>query len=134
MKITRITPYLIGAERNFLFVVVETDTGLRGVGEGGITWREESTAGYIRAVEPLLIGQDPFRTEHLWQVMFRSGFFPAGRVGCAAISALDIALWDIKAQALGVPLYQLLGGLTRDKVACYPHARGNSTEELVAAA
>jgi galactonate dehydratase len=79
---------------------------------------------------PLLIGQDPFRTEHLWQVMFRSGFFPAGRVGAAAISALDIALWDIKAQALNVPLYQLLGGLVRDKVACYPHVRGNSPQQL----
>ena len=61
------------------------------------------------------------RTEHLWQVMHRCGFFPAGRIGAAAVSAIDIALWDIKAQALGVPLYQLLGGLVRDRVVCYPH-------------
>ena len=66
----------------------------------------------------MLIGQDPFRTEHLWQLMFRGGFFPAGRVGCAALSAIDIALWDIKAKALGVPLYQLLGGRVRDRVVC----------------
>jgi L-alanine-DL-glutamate epimerase-like enolase superfamily enzyme len=97
-----------------------------------VTWREAATAGFVDALAPLLLGEDPFRTEHLWQVMFRSGFFPAGRVGAAAISAIDIALWDLKAQALGVPLYQLLGGLVRDRVACYPHVRGNSNEEIVA--
>src|SRR5690242_6738813 len=100
MKITSVTPYTVGQERNFLFVVVETDSGLRGVGEGGVTFRERATEGFIADLAPLLVGQDPFRTEHLWQVMFRSGFFPAGRVGAAAISALDIALWDIKSQAL----------------------------------
>lgn len=134
MKITGINTYIVEAERHFLFVVVETDSGIRGLGEGGITWRESATAGYIDALSPLLIGEDPFRTEHLWQVMFRSGFFPAGRVGCAAISALDIALWDIKAKALGVPLYQLLGGRVRDRVACYPHIRGNTPAELAEAA
>jgi L-alanine-DL-glutamate epimerase-like enolase superfamily enzyme len=130
MRITDIRTYSVGQERNFFFLVVETDDGLKGVGEGGVTWREEATAGYVESLKPLLIGQDPFRTEHLWQVMFRSGFFPAERIGCAAISAIDLALWDIKAQALGVPLYQLLGGLCRDKVACYSHIRGNSAKEL----
>lgn len=130
MKITSIKSFPVGQERNFLFVVVETDAGIRGIGEGGITWREQATAGFISELAPLLEGQDPFRIEHLWQVMFRSGFFPAGRVGAAAISAIDIALWDIKAQALGVPLYQLLGGLVRDQVACYPHVRGNSPQQL----
>jgi len=134
MKIASVRSYSIGYERNFFFVVVETDNGLKGVGEGGITFKEAATAGYIEALTPLLIGQDPFRTEHLWQVMFRSGVFPAGRIGAAAISAIDIALWDIKAQALGVPLYQLLGGLVRDKVACYPHVRGTSAQELAEAA
>lgn len=133
MKITAVKPYIVGQERNFFFLVVETDEGLRGVGEGGVTWREQATAGYVAELTPLLVGQDPFRTEHLWQVMFRSGFFPAGRVGAAAISAIDIALWDIKAQALGVPLYQLLGGLVRDRVPCYPHVRGQSAQELAAA-
>lgn len=134
MQITSVRSYIVGQERNFYFVVVETDAGIRGIGEGGITWREAATAGVVEALTPVLIGQDPFRTEHLWQVMFRSGFFPAGRVGCAAISAIDIALWDIKAQALNVPLYQLLGGLVRDTVACYPHIRGESPAELADAA
>ena len=130
MKITQIKPHIVGEDRNFFFVVVETDEGIHGIGEGGITWRGKSMAGFIEPLESLLIGQDPFRTEHLWQVMFRSGFFPAGRIGCAAISAIDIALWDIKAKALGIPLYQLLGGRVRDQVVCYPHCRGDSPAKL----
>ncbi|HEY3235356.1 MAG TPA: galactonate dehydratase [Polyangiaceae bacterium] len=121
MKITSVKWFVAGDIRDFFFVVVDTDQGIRGLGEGGVTWREAATAGFVEALEPLLIGQDPMRTEHLWQRMFRSGFFPAGRVGCAAISAIDIALWDIKAKALNVPLYQLLGGKVRDRVACYAH-------------
>lgn len=134
MKITSITPHIVAEQRNFLFVVVETDEGLRGLGEGGITWREEATAGIVNALAPSLIGQDPRRTEHLWQVMYRCGFFPAGRVGAAAISAIDIALWDIKAQALGVPLYELLGGLVRERVVCYPHVAAPTAKDLAAAA
>lgn len=121
MKITSIQTHIVGEERNFLFVIVETDQGLRGIGEAGISWRESAMAGFIEALTPSLVGQDPLRTEHLWQVMLRCGFFPAGRIGAAAISAIDIALWDIKAKALGVPVYQLLGGLVRERVACYPH-------------
>lgn len=134
MKITAVKPFIVGQERNFFFVLIETDEGFKGIGEGGITWREDATAAFTRDFAPLLIGQDPFRIEHLWQVIFRSGFFPTGRVGCAALSAIDIALWDIKAQALGVPLYQIMGGLCRDKVVCYPHVRGATREELVEAA
>lgn len=70
---------------------------------------------------PDLVGQDPFRIEHLWQVMFRGGFFPGGGVQTSALSAVDIALWDIKGKALGVPVYELLGGRVRDRVVCYPH-------------
>jgi len=131
MKITAVKPILVGHERNFLFVKVETDEGIHGIGESGITWQEPAVAGMLQTLTPLLLGEDPFRTEHLWQVMFRSGFFPPGRIGCAALSAVDIALWDIKAKALELPLYQLLGGRVRDRVVCYPHVRGGSREELV---
>ena len=134
MKITSITPLIVADDRNYFFVIVETDEGIRGVGEGGITWREQAMAGFVEALAPSLVGQDPMRTEHLWQVMHRCGFFPAGRIGAAAISAIDIALWDIKAQALGVPLYQLLGGLVRDRVVCYPPIAATTTEGLVTAA
>ena len=134
MQITQIRTHIVGEARNSLFVVVDTDEGLYGLGEAGITWREAAVAGFIDALRPVLIGQDPRRIEHLWQVMFRCGFFPANRIGAAAISAIDIALWDLKAKALGVPLYQLLGGQVRDRVVCYPHIAADTTEGLVAQA
>ena len=118
--------------RSFLFVVVDTDEGVSGIGEAGITGRELAVAGMVEHLQSSLEGQDPFRIEHLWQVMFRSGFYPAGEILTAAIAAIDVALWDIKGKALGVPLYELLGGLVRDRVASYTHIHGRDTRELVA--
>lgn len=132
MKITDVRPYTVwGGGRNFLFVVVETDAGLTGVGEAGITSRELAVVGAIEHFKPLLIGQDANRIEYIWQMLHRSGFFPGEKIVCAAISAIDIALWDIQGKALGVPVYQLLGGLARDKVICYPHNTGHTLDELV---
>jgi L-alanine-DL-glutamate epimerase-like enolase superfamily enzyme len=131
MKITDITVHLVKERRTFLFVIVETDKGITGVGEAGITGRELAVAGAIEHFKPLLIGLDPFQTEHIWQLLFRGGFFPAQRILTAAISAIDIALWDIKGKALGVPLYELLGGKVRNKVACYCHNTGSTISELV---
>jgi len=129
MKITQIETYPVwGGHRNFLFVVVDTDEGIYGVGEAGITGRELAIVGAIEHFKPLLIGQDPARIEHIWQLLFRGGFFPAQRILTAAISAIDIALWDIKGKALGVPIYELLGGRVRDKVVCYPHNVGHNME------
>lgn len=134
MKITDIRTYIVGEVRNFFFVVVETDEGITGLGEGGITWREPAMAGFVEALTPSLLGENPMRTEHLWQVMYRCGFFPAGGVGAAAISAIDIALWDIKAKKLGVPVYELLGGLVRDRVVCYAHVPDGTVSEIAATA
>jgi galactonate dehydratase len=134
MKISNIETYPVwGGHRNFLFVVVDTDEGIYGVGEAGITGRELAVIGAIEHFKPLLIGQDPARIEHLWQLLSRGGFFPAQRILTAAISAIDIALWDIKGKALGVPIYDLLGGRVRDKVVCYPHnvGHGSSVGPLV---
>jgi len=129
MKITNIETYPVwGGQRNFLFVVVDTDEGIYGVGESGITGRELAIVGAIEHFKPLLIGQDPMRSEHLWQLLYRGGFFPAQRILGSAISAIDIALWDIKGKALGVPIYDLLGGRVRDKVVCYPHNVGRGKE------
>lgn len=129
MKITNIESYPVwGGFRNFLFVVVDTDEGIYGVGEAGITGRELAVMGAIEHFKPLLIGQDPFRIEHIWQTLFRGGFFPAQRILTAAISAIDLALWDIKGKTLGVPIYELLGGRVRDRVVCYPHNVGHSLE------
>src|SRR5687767_8853646 len=132
MKITDIQCYPVwGGSRNFLFVVVDTDEGISGVGEGGITGRELAVQGVIEHFKSFLVGQDARRIEHLWQMMFRGGFFPAGKIAASAISAIDIALWDIKGKALGVPVYDLLGGLCRDRLPCYPHCNGASVEALV---
>jgi L-alanine-DL-glutamate epimerase-like enolase superfamily enzyme len=127
VKITSIETYPVwGGGRNFLFVVVDTDEGIYGVGEAGLTGRELAVIGAIEHFKPLLIGENPFRTEYIWQKLFRGGFFPAQRIITSAIAAIDIALWDIKGKALGVPVYELLGGRARDKVVCYPHNRGDS--------
>ncbi len=131
MKIAAVKPFHIRAERPYLFVKIETDEGIYGIGEAGITWREWAVEGAIRHLESLVMGQDPFRTEFLWQRMHRRGFFPAQSILSSAMSAVDIALWDIKGKALNQPVYNLIGGLTRDRVVCYPHTGGSSLDELL---
>lgn len=132
MKITEIKVHLAAEWRTFLFVEVKTDAGITGFGESGLTTRELAVQGAITHLTPLIIGQDPFDTEILWQRMARTGFYPAGNAVSAAISAIDIALWDIKAQALDVPLYKLIGGKSRDRVMVYNHLNSSSTETLAA--
>ena len=131
MKITALKIFVAPSTGNF-FVKVETDGGLYGIGEAGLKRRGVAIGEVIRSFSPDVIGQDPFRIEHLWQVMFRGGFFPGGVVQSAAVSAVDIALWDLKGKALGVPVYELLGGRTRDKVVCYPHTGGQDIDGLIA--
>jgi len=127
MKITDIACYpLWGGIRNYTIVVVDTDEGLYGLGEAGLTSRELAEVGAIEHLKPLLIGQDATRIEHLWQMLSRGGFFPHGKVLGSVISAIDIALWDLRGKALGVPVYDLLGGRVRDKVVCYPHIGGRA--------
>ncbi len=135
MRISDIKVFPVwGGGRNYLIVKVETDNGLYGIGESGLTWRELAVLETVNTLKPLLIGQDPTRKEHLWQVMFRSGFFPGERTLSAAISAIDIALWDIHGKSLDVPVYELLGGRCRDRVVCYPHCGGATPEALAEAA
>src|SRR5579871_571839 len=95
-----------------MLVTVETDEGLTGIGDGG-------SPDMLRQCAAMLIGEDPTRIQHLWQFLYRGYFYPAGREKLHALGALDTALWDIKGKALGVPVYELLGGLTRDYVECY---------------
>ncbi|MFI6395991.1 mandelate racemase/muconate lactonizing enzyme family protein [Nonomuraea sp. NPDC050547] len=106
---------------SMMLLVLDTDEGLHGIGEVGIRSRQKAVAGAIEHLGELLVGEDPARIEHLWQVMFRRGFFPADRFVSAAIAAVDVALWDIKGKALGVPVYELLGGRVRDHVPAYIH-------------
>src|SRR5579863_2594534 len=117
MKITRVRFYHNPASpphfnQSFNIVTVETDQGITGIGEGGSKDTVEQCAAMI-------IGEDPSRIDHLWQMMFRGYFYPAGREKLDALGAIDLALWDIKGKALGVPVYELLGGLGRDHVECY---------------
>lgn len=134
MKISSIKTYLAKEWRTFLFVVVETDDGTYGLGEAGLTGRELAVQGAIEHFNPLLLGQDPSRTEHLWQMLWRGGFYPAGQVLSSAIAAIDMALWDLKAKALDTPLYQLLGGRCRDRVLTYNHLGSGSVEQVASQA
>ncbi|WP_428937159.1 mandelate racemase/muconate lactonizing enzyme family protein [Fontivita pretiosa] len=131
MKITDIECIPVQAPgRTLVPVLVHTDEGISGVGEGGLQRRWKAIQGAIEHMKRWLIGQDPMRIEYLWQRMFRGGFYPADRLIGSAIAAIDIALWDIKGKALGVPVYQLLGGRCRDYVQCFlsPTYRSNKTE------
>jgi galactonate dehydratase len=117
MKITAIRcyPAWIGI-RNQLLVKVETDAGASGWGESGLSGREKAVAGAIEHYAQFLVGRDPMHAGALWQEMYRSQYFEGGRVLTAAISAIDIALHDLRGKALGVPVHQLLGGKQRDRV------------------
>jgi L-alanine-DL-glutamate epimerase-like enolase superfamily enzyme len=131
MKITGIECLPVQDGRNCVFVVVDTDEGIYGVGEAGLTRRDAAIAGVCRDYASLLIGEDPFRIEHHWQRLSRGFFFPHDRIAGSALAAIDIALWDIMGKALGVPVYQLLGGRVRDKQVVYPHTGGGTPELLV---
>jgi galactonate dehydratase len=101
--------------QSFHIVTVETDQGITGVGEGG----SDET---VRQCAAMIIGEHAGRIDRLWQMMYRGYFYPAGREKLDALGAIDLALWDIKGKALGVPVYELLGGLARDHVECYSTA------------
>jgi galactonate dehydratase len=132
VKITAIRPYAawIGI-RNQLLVKVETDEGIYGWGESGLSGRELAVEGAIRHYAELLIGRDPMNISALWQELYRSQYYEGGRVLQAAISAIDIALHDIKGKALGVPVYQLLGGKHRDRVATFATTTAASGAEMI---
>ncbi|MEX0761323.1 MAG: mandelate racemase/muconate lactonizing enzyme family protein [Dehalococcoidia bacterium] len=117
MKITDIKPYPVWVgHRNQMLVKVETDSGIHGWGESGLSGRELAVEGAVKHYREWLIGRDPMRRGALWQEMYRSQYFEGGRTLTAAISAIDLALYDIAGKALGVPVYELLGGKHRDFV------------------
>lgn len=94
MKITDVKTFLVwDGVRNCTIVKVETDEEIYGVGEGGVTWKELAIEGAVRHFREMLVGEDPTRIEHIWQLLYRGGFFPGGNIPASAISAIDIALW-----------------------------------------
>jgi len=127
MKITRVTALPID---RYLFVEIETDSGLTGLGESGTWGHLEASQAAIEKFGAYLVGEDPRRIEHHWNVMYRTAHFRGAAI-MGAISAIDIALWDIKGKHYGVPVYELLGGKVRDKARVYYHVFGNTLETLV---
>src|SRR5262244_3440331 len=120
--------------RNFVTLKILTEGGVYGLGDATLNGRELAVASYLNDhVLPLLIGRDARRIEDIWQYLYKGAYWRRGPVTMAAVSAVDTALWDIKGKALNVPVYQLLGGASRDAVLVYGHANGADIEETVAA-
>ena len=135
MKITAIKPYPVWiGHRNQLIVKIETDVGVFGWGESGLSGREKAVVGAIEHFREFLIGRDPMAIGAIWQELYRSQYFEGGRVLLAAQSAIDIALHDIKGKALDVPVYQLLGGKQRDTIPTFASTGAINGEETLDAA
>lgn len=137
MKITKLETFRL--QPRWLLLRVETDDGFVGWGEPVVEGRVAATQACVHELEPYLIGQDPRRIEHIWQTLYRGGFYRGGPVLTSALSGIDQALWDIKGKALGVPVYDLLGGAVRDKMAVYswidsdtPEIAARSVKEKIA--
>jgi galactonate dehydratase len=136
MKITAVKSIMAdGGHRIIVFVKVETDQpGLVGWGEATVEGKPRAVVGCIEDMEPMIVGQDPLRVEHCWQILYRSGFWRLGVIGLSALSGIDQALWDIKGKELGRPVYELLGGRVRDKVRMYTHFSGATPEQAARSA
>ncbi|MEQ9638140.1 MAG: D-galactonate dehydratase family protein [Devosia marina] len=132
MKITQIKIIVASPGRNFVTVKVITDEGIYGIGDATVNGREKAVVAYLEDhVVPCLIGRDPMRSEDVWQYLYKGAYWRRGPITMAAISGIDMALWDIKAKAANMPLYQLLGGRSREKVMVYKHASGLEIPEVV---
>ena len=133
MKITDLKTFTVHAGgSNWVFAKVYTDEGLTGLGEGHVATKDAATAAAILEHRRFLVGKDPFEIERLWQAMYRYPRWRGGPVLNSAISAIEIALWDILGKALNVPVYQLLGGACRDRVRLYAHVGGRTPSEIAA--
>ncbi len=131
MKVIGADVVVTSPTRNFVTLKLTTDEGLTGLGDATLNGRELAAAAYLREhVAPLLVGRDPGRIEDTWQYLYRGAYWRRGPVTMAAIAAVDMALWDIKGKAAGMPVYQLLGGASRDGLLAYGHASGMSFESL----
>jgi mannonate dehydratase len=132
MKITQARVIVCSPGRNFVTLKIETDEGLYGIGDATLNGRELAVAAYLTEhVIPCLMGRDPPQIEDIWQYLYRGAYWRRGPVTMSAIAAVDTALWDIKAKAAGMPLYQLLGGKSRSGVMVYGHANGRDIDETV---
>lgn len=132
VKITAAKVIVTSPGRNFVTLKIMTDQGLYGIGDATLNGREKAVVAYLEDhVIPVLIGRDASRIEDIWQYLYRGAYWRRGPVAMTAISAVDTCLWDIKAKAADMPLYQLLGGASRDGVLVYGHANGANIEQTV---
>lgn len=132
MKITQIKVFVSCPGRNFVTVKVVTDSGVYGIGDGTLNGREMAVATYLEEhIAPCLIGRDAHNIEDIWQYLYKGVYWRKGAVNMAAIAAIDMALWDIKGKAAGLPVYQLLGGKSRRGVGLYAHASGENIEDTL---
>ncbi|GGC09565.1 D-galactonate dehydratase [Pseudoduganella buxea] len=129
MKITKLTLYRVPPR--WMFLKIETDEGITGWGEPVIEGRARTVEAAVNELSEYLVGQDPLRINDLWQVMYRGGFYRGGAILMSAIAGIDQALWDIKGKALGVPVYQLLGGLVRDRMKMYSWVGGDRPADVI---
>jgi galactonate dehydratase len=120
LKVTKLETFPV--KPRWLFLKVHTNAGIVGLGEPIVEGRAETVATAVKEVEPYLVGKDPRQVVHHWQAIYRHAFYRGGPILTSALSGIDMALWDIKGKALGVPVYELLGGPTRTRVRVYAHA------------
>jgi galactonate dehydratase len=130
VKITKLETFLV--KPRWLFLKIHTDEGLVGLGEPIVEGRALTVATAVAELEPYLIGKDPTRVVHHWQAMYKHAFYRGGPVLTSALSGVEHALWDLAGKAVGLPVYRLLGGPTRDRIKVYAHCRGATLEEAVA--
>jgi mannonate dehydratase len=134
-KITSARVIVCSPGRNFVTLKIETSDGTTGIGDATLNGRELSVASYLTDhVIPCLIGRDAHQIEDIWQFLYRGAYWRRGPVTMSAIAAVDTALWDIKGKVANLPVYQLLGGASREGVMVYGHAKGSTIEETVAEA
>src|SRR5262249_161391 len=120
--------------RNFVTLKLETDDGICGLGDATLNGRELAVASYLSDhVLPLLVGRDAHRIEDIWQFLYKGAYWRRGPLTLTPLPPVDPALWDIKGKALNVPVYQLLGGASRDGVLVYGHASGTTIDEAAEA-
>ncbi|HEY8026898.1 MAG TPA: galactonate dehydratase [Burkholderiaceae bacterium] len=130
MKITKLTTFRVPPR--WMFLKLETDEGIIGWGEPVIEGKARTVEAAVHELSRYLVGQDPMRINDLWQIMYRGGFYRGGPILMSAIAGIDQALWDVKGKALGVPVYQLLGGLVRDRMKTYSWVGGDRPADVIA--
>ncbi|HAU68646.1 MAG: galactonate dehydratase [Arenicella sp.] len=129
MKITQIRLYSVAPR--WLFLAIDTDEGITGWGEPVIEGRADSVEAAVKELSSYIIGRDPSRINDIWQTLYRGGFYRGGPILMSAIAGIDQALWDIKGKVMGQPVYELLGGLVRDKMKTYSWVGGDDPSEEV---